>query len=119
MKRVAFSNHDHPHTPRVALEPEAEAEDEVRTQEWTGDIPLEEEEVDMEEEHMPTQKHNSKSHQTWDNLKNNKCTSNNNSTSNNNHLYHNRAGQQIPNSKRLSGTSQRETNGGWVYSPET
>ena len=115
MKRVAFSNHDHPHTPRVALEPEAE--EEVLAEEWTGDIPLEEEEVDMEEEHMPTQKDNSKPHQTWDNLKN-KCTSNSKRTSSH-HLYHNLVGQQTPNSKRLSGTFQRETSGGWVYSPET
>ena len=113
MKRVAFSNHVHPHTPRVELEPEAEAEEEALTEEWTGGIPLEEEEVDMEEEHMPTQKHNSKSHQTWDNLKNNKCTSNSN------HSYHNLAGQQTPSSKRLSDTSQRETSWGWVYSPKT
>ena len=117
MKHVAFSNHDHPHTPRAELEPEAEAE--VLTEEWTGGIPPEEEEVDMEEEHMPTQKDNSKSHQTWDNLKNNRCTSNSKHTSNNNHLYHNLAGQQTPSSKRLSGTSQRETSWGWVYSPKT
>ena len=49
MKHVAFSNHDHPHTPRAELEPEAEAEAEVLTEEWTGGIHLEEEEVYMEE----------------------------------------------------------------------
>ncbi len=74
MNRVAYSNHNCPHTSQVALKPEAKAEDEGPTEECTGGIPPEEEKVDMKKEHMPTQRGNKKSHQTWDwnNPKNNK-----------------------------------------------
>jgi hypothetical protein len=67
---VAYFSNVRPNTPRVKSELEAKVE--VLTKERTGGIPPEEEEVDMEEKHMPTQLDNNKPHQTQDGNNNKK-----------------------------------------------